>query len=82
MDRQQIEEYLQTVAAYRASWLKANEWASANGVTVRQLASWCAHAERWKAKLDGIELEPRRRRSRNSQAGFVAAVCLRATATW
>lgn len=71
MDRQQIEDYLAKVAAYKASGLKASEWATANGVTVRQLASWSAHAARWQARLDGVELEPRRRSAKPS---FVAAV--------
>ncbi len=71
MDRQQIEGYLSKVAAYRASGLKASEWAPAHGVTVRQLASWSAHAARWQARLDGVEMQ---RRRRVGQASFVAGV--------
>lgn len=71
MNRQQVEGYLKQVAAYRASGQKASEWAAANGVTVRQLASWSAHAARWQARLDGAEAPARRRRS---DAAFVPAV--------
>lgn len=71
MDREQIKGYLQRVAAYRASGQKANEWAAANGVTVRQLASWSAHAARWQAKLDGEPLPPRKPRQ---AAGFIQAI--------
>lgn len=53
MDRQQMERYLAVVAAYRASGLRASVWAEANGVSIRQLASWCAHAERWQSRLEG-----------------------------
>ena len=41
------------VDAYLASGLKAGAWAQANGVELRDLASWCAHAKRWRARLDG-----------------------------
>jgi hypothetical protein len=70
MERERIEGYLKQVAAYRASGQKASQWAAANGVTVRQLASWSAHAARWQARLDGAELPPRRRR----EPAFVPAV--------
>lgn len=70
MDRQRIEGYLKQVEAYRASGQKASEWVAANGVTVRQLASWCAHAARWQARLEGAA-PPRRKRS---EAAFVPAV--------
>ena len=67
MDRQQVERCLEQVAAYRASGLKAKRWAEANGVPLGTLGSWCAHARRWQAKLDGgASVEPR-------PSGFVAA---------
>ena len=69
MQREQIERCLQQVAAYRASGQKANAWAAANGVSVRALASWCAHARRWQARLEGVALEPKPARP----SGFVAA---------
>jgi hypothetical protein len=53
MDRQQMERCLERVAAYRASGQTAQAWAEANGVPMRVIASWCAHARRWQAKLDG-----------------------------
>ena len=71
MDRQRIEGYLAQVAAYRASGQKASEWAAANDMTVRQLASWCAHAARWQARLNGVDVTPGNRRS---APGFVASV--------
>ena len=40
------------VAAFRASGVKAKEWAPANGVALLELQSWCAHARRWQARLD------------------------------
>ena len=54
MDRQRMQDYLGHVAAYRASGLKASEWATEHGVPLRSLASWCAHAGRWQARLDGV----------------------------
>ena len=47
MDRQRMERCLEQVAAYRASGQKANVWSEANGVPLRVLSSWCAHAQRW-----------------------------------
>ena len=70
MDRQQMERCLERVAAYRASGQKAKAWAEANGVPLGTLGSWCAHARRWQARLDGIDAEaslPTR------PSGFVAA---------
>ena len=56
MDRQRMEDYLGHVAAYRASGKKASQWATEQGVPLRSLASWCAHAGRWQARLDGVSL--------------------------
>ncbi len=70
MDRQQMERCLEQVAAYRASGQKANVWAEANDVALRALASWCAHARRWQARLDGVGLE---RKPAPRPSGFVAA---------
>jgi hypothetical protein len=70
MDRQQMERCLERVVAFRASGQKASMWAEANGVPPRALASWCAHARRWQAQLDGVSttVSPTIRPS-----GFVAA---------
>lgn len=54
MDRQRLERCLEQVAAYRASGQKASEWSEANGVPLRALSSWCAHAARWQARLEGV----------------------------
>ena len=54
MDRERMERCLEEVAAYRASGLKGSAWAEANGVPLRALSSWCAHAQRWQARLDGV----------------------------
>src|ERR1019366_7382730 len=48
-----MERCLEQVAAYRASGLKGDAWAQANGVPLRALSSWGAHAQRWQARLDG-----------------------------
>jgi hypothetical protein len=70
MDRERIERCLAQVAAYQASGQKAKHWAAANGVSIRELASWSAHARRWQSQLDGVAVpEPASR----SHAGFVAA---------
>ena len=53
MDRERMERCLAQVAAYRASGLKGDAWAQAHGVPLRALSSWCAHAQRWQARLDG-----------------------------
>ena len=70
MDRQRMESCLEQVAAYRASGQKANVWAQANGVPLRALASWCAHAHRWQGRLDGVSAGPA---SPARPSGFVAA---------
>jgi hypothetical protein len=70
MQRQQMERCLEQVAAYRASGLKAKAWAEANGVSIRSLASWCAHARRWQARLEGADAAPA---LAGKPAGFVAA---------
>ena len=57
MERQRIEHCLERVAAYRASGQKAKDWGLGNGMSVRGLASWCAHAKRWQASLDGVAPE-------------------------
>ena len=67
MDRQRMERCLEQVAAYRASGLKGDAWAQANDVPVRAIASWCAHARRWRAQLDGVAVSARK------VSGFVAA---------
>jgi hypothetical protein len=68
MDRQRMQDYLGHVAAYRASGKKASEWAAEHGVPLRSLASWCAHAGRWQARLDGVSVPVVAK-----PAGFVAA---------
>ena len=70
MDRQQMECCLERVAAYRATGLKAKAWAQANGVALGMLGSWCAHAARWQARLDGVSAEPC---AATRPSGFVAA---------
>jgi hypothetical protein len=70
MDRQQMERCLEQVAAYRASGQKAKAWAEANGIPMRSLASWCAHARRWQARLDGVNAG---RSAASKSSGFVAA---------
>ena len=69
MNRQRVQDCLEQVAAFRASGQKANVWAEANHVPLRALASWCAHARRWQARLDGVVLSPSAPRAN----GFVAA---------
>lgn len=53
MDRQHVQRCMEQVAAYRASGLKAKAWAEANGVPLGTLGSWCAHYQRWQARIDG-----------------------------
>ena len=69
MDRERMERCLEQVGAYRASGLKGNAWAQANGVPLRVLSSWCAHAQRWQARLDGVAVSARAPKV----GGFVAA---------
>lgn len=70
MDRQQMERCLEQVAAYRGSGQKAKAWAEANGVAPALLQSWCTHARRWQARLDGVIAEPT---ASPKPSGFVAA---------
>ena len=70
MERQQMERCLEQVAAYRASGQKAKAWAQANGVALGTLGSWCAHARRWQARLDGVAAAPV---APSRPSGFVAA---------
>lgn len=74
MDRQHVQRSMEQVAAYRVSGMKAKAWVLANGVPLGTLGSWCAHFERWQAKLDGradagVGTEPPPARP----IGFVAA---------
>lgn len=68
MDREQMLRCLEQVDAYRVSGLKGKQWAQANGVALLSLQNWCAHAERWRARLNGVEAAAPARAS-----GFVAA---------
>lgn len=69
MDRQRMEHCLAQVAAYRASGKRSEAWALANGVKPRELASWCGHARRWQAILDGVAVQPM---GRKPATGFIA----------
>ena len=64
-----MESCLDQVAAYRASGQEGHVWAEANGVPPRALASWCAHARRLQARLDGVSAES----SPTRPSGFVVA---------
>lgn len=68
MDRERLQRCLEQVAAYRTSGQKADTWARANDVPLRALASWCAHARRWQAQLDGVSVAP----GAGGPGGFVA----------
>ena len=81
MDRQRMLRCLEQVGAYRASGVRANEWAVANGVPLRSLSSWCAHARRWQALIDGVGYEPAAKRRAGAGGGFVAAAIASANAT-
>lgn len=70
MDREQMQRCLEVVGRYRASGQKSKEWAQANGVPARVLASWCAHSRRWQARLDGVDVT---RAPQPKPKGFVAA---------
>jgi len=70
MDRERIERCLEVVRAYRASGQKSKDWAQANGVPERVLVSWCAHARRWQARLDGVAVPAL---NQGKSSGFVAA---------
>jgi hypothetical protein len=70
MDRERLERCLGQVAAYKGSGQKASVWAEANGVSIRELSSWCAHAQRWQARLDGVAVSP----PALKVGGFVAAL--------
>ena len=56
MERERLARCLDQVAAYRASGLKGNALAEANGMPLRALSSWCAHAQRWRALLGGVSV--------------------------
>jgi hypothetical protein len=70
MERQQMERCLERVAAYRPSAQPANVCAQANGVQMREPASWCAHSRRSRARLDGVSAAPS---AAVGSSGFVAA---------
>jgi hypothetical protein len=70
MDRQELQRRLDQVAAYRGSGLKASHWAEVNGFPLKTLSSWCAHARRWQARLDGV---PTTALAGRAPIGFVAA---------
>ena len=56
MDRQQILRCLEVVAEYRASGQKCGVWAAAHGMTSHGLSSWCNHAAKWQAMIDGVDV--------------------------
>ena len=62
-DAQRVQRCLGQVKAYRESGQKAAVWAAANGVRMKELASWCAHAGRWQDRLDGVRREAPDRKS-------------------
>lgn len=76
MDRERMERCLEQVKAYQGSGMKAKAWADANGVPLRALSSWCAHARRWQARLDGVAASA----AAPKVSGFVAARVPAATA--
>lgn len=78
MDRQQMERCLEQVAAYRASGQKAKAWAESNGMALGTLGSWCAHARRWQARLDGVDAGPS---AAPRSSGFVVARVAPSTAS-
>lgn len=69
-DRERIEQCLAVVDAYAASGQRASVWAAAHGVALRELASWCCHARRWRARLNG---QASQSAQRTTPTGFVAA---------
>ena len=69
MDRERMERCLGQAKAYQGSGMKAKAWAEANGVPLRALSSWCAHAQRWHARLEGVGVSP----PASKVSGFVAA---------
>ena len=73
MDRERMERCLAQVAAYWASGLKASTWAEANGVQLKELTSWCAHARRWQSRLDGVSIPKSASVPAPKVDGFVAA---------
>ena len=75
LDRQRLERCLEQVVAYRASGQKATAWAAANAVELRELQSWCAHAKRWRARLDGVERAPAGKRPANHILASLPVVC-------
>ena len=76
-DRQRLERCLAQVVADRASGLKARAWALAHRVELRALQNWCAHANQWRARLDGVALAPPSRPS-----GFAAVQAPTSTCIW
>ena len=74
MDWERVKRSLANVAAFRASGLKAKVWCEANGVPLKDLSSWCSHASRWQARLDGVPGSTSASTSMPKAAGgFVAA---------
>jgi len=56
MDRQQTVRCREVVAEYRASGQKCGVWAAAHGMTSHGLSSWCNHAAKWQAMVDGVDV--------------------------
>ena len=68
LDGDRVVRCLAAVDAYRASGQRATAWANANGVSAKDLASWCAHAAGWRAWLGG-EVSPRSKQGRDEASG-------------
>lgn len=69
-DRERIERRLAVVDAYEASGQKASILAAAHDVALRDLASWCGHARRWRARL---QADTGQAGITEAMPGFVAA---------
>lgn len=73
MDRQHAQRCMEQVQAYRASGMKATAWAEANGVPLGTLGSWCAHYQRWQARLEAGPGGAGAEHPASRPSGFVAA---------
>jgi hypothetical protein len=59
-DESKIRRQLQVVEQWRASGQSKKEWSAAHGMQAKQLMGWITYERRWRARLSGEPVMPRK----------------------
>jgi hypothetical protein len=60
-DESRIRRQLEVVEQWRASGQSKIEWSAAHGMDAKQLMGWITYEGRWRARLNGQQVMPRKR---------------------